>query len=201
MDWKKPAGIESVENAIMALKSNGIEAELVKNREDARKRFLEIVPEGSEVMQVSSTTLNEAGITEEIDGGRFVSLRKKVHEAADEKERHELRRRAITPEFGIGSVQAVTEDGKLVIASASGSQIPVYSFGAANVVLVIGTQKVVKDIDMATKRVYEYVLEKESERMRNLGMGGSAVNMLLIMQKPGRLSKMHVIFTEEPLGF
>src|SRR5438874_9760781 len=47
------------------------------------------------------------------------------------------------PDYALGSVHAVSRDGALVIASASGSQLASYAWGAANVIFVVGAQKLV----------------------------------------------------------
>src|SRR2546423_3939737 len=55
----------------------------------------------------------------------------------------EMRRLGAAPQWVVGSVHALTQDGDLVIASASGSQLASMAYGAQNVLLVIGTQKIV----------------------------------------------------------
>ena len=98
-------------------------------------------------------------------------------------------------------LHAITEDGQLLIASASGSQIPPYSFTASHVVLVVGTHKIVKDLDDGLKRLYEYSLPLESERARKAyGVQGSSVNMVLLLERtrPGRVS---IVLVGEELGF
>ena len=153
-------------------------------------------------MHVSSTTLAEIGVSKDIDeSGEFDSLRKRIMAITDAKERNEFRRKTLSPEWGIGSVQAVTEDGQVVIASASGSQLPVYAYGATKVIWVVGTQKIVKDVDQAMKRIYEHALELESVRVRAAyGMPKSSVNKILIFEKeqPGRIT---VILVKQKLGF
>ncbi len=201
MEWQELASKESVEKTISALKSHGMEAEVVKTGAEAKERLISMINEGSDVLEVSSTTLDQIGATEEINSGRYVSVRKLTGQVNDEKERFVFRRKNTGASFAIGSVQAVTEEGELVIASASGSNIPSYAFTAEKVLLVAGTQKIVKDIGAAMKRIDEYALGRESERMRSLGFRGSRVNMLLVIKNQFVGSRIRVIFVEEPLGF
>ena len=113
----------------------------------------------------------------------------------------EMKKLGAAPEWAIGSVHAVTEDGKVVVASATGSQLPAYAYGSLHVLWIVGAQKIVKDMNEATKRVYEYVLPLESERaMKAYGMG-SNVNKELIFNKevtPGRIT---MIIVKEKIGF
>ena len=114
-----------------------------------------------------------------------------------------LRKQAVFSDYYLGSVHAIAETGQLVIASNSGSQLPHIVFTSPNLVFVVGAQKLVLNLDAALSRVREYVLPLEDKRMKDVGMGGSAISKLLIFeQEPvfmGR--KVHVVFVNEKLGF
>ncbi len=203
MAWDKLADNATVEKVADALRKNGFEVHVVDNGNEAKKKALELIPEGSEVGSGSSTTLNQIGVTEEIDkSGRYDSIRKRIMAINDEKERNETRRKLLGPRYGLGSVQAITEDGKLVAASASGSQVGLYAYGAQKLILVVSTQKIVKNLDDAFTRINEYVLPLESERVNKAynTQAGSSVRKLLIIQKetPGRIT---VILVKQALGF
>ena len=201
MEWNKLATEEVLQKTIKALEARGFEVIVAENKEDAKKKALALIPEGSEVMHVTSRTLLEAGIAQALDEGKYVSLRKMIMAVTNDAERLQLRKKSTSPEYGIGSVHAVTEDGQVVIASASGSQLPVYAYGATNVIWVVSTMKIVKNLDMAFRRINEYILPLESERVRKeYKMPGSSVNKILIMEKerPGRIK---LIFVKEKLGF
>ena len=201
VDWNKLATRDKVESVVKALKERGIDAEIVESGEEAKKRVLELIPSGAEVMHVTSTTLDQIGVSKAIESGNYVSLRKVLMSIDDETERKDARRKSLSPDYGIGSVQAVTEAGQVVSISASGSQLPVYAYGAKNVIWVVSTDKIVKNIEEAYKRVYDYVLPLESERVRKVyKIPGSAVMKILIFEKemPGRIK---LIFVNEKLGF
>ena len=202
MEWDRLADDERVDRTANALRERGIEVIIVQNREEARRKALELIPKKAEVLHVASVTLDEIGVSRHIDeSGDYESLGAKVRSVNDAAERERLRKLTLSPKYAIGSVHAVTEDGQIIDVSASGSQIPVYSYGAENLILVVGTQKIVKNLDEALKRVYEYVLPLESERARKAyGVPGSSVNKILIIEKekPGRTK---LIFVKEKLGF
>jgi LUD domain len=74
----------------------------------------------------------------------------------------EIWRLMSTPDVIVGSVAAVTEAGSLVVASASGSQLPGYAGAAARAIWIVGAQKVVPDLPAALRRVEDHALPLES---------------------------------------
>lgn len=200
--WAKLADSKSIKKTIAALKENGIEAVVVNTREEAKQKVLELLPKGSEVMTVSSVTLQEIGVDSEInESGRFHSLRNKIYAMDYKTQRQEMSRLGAAPDFVIGSVHAVTQDGHVLIASASGSQLPAYAYGAGRVIWVVGVQKIVKDTNEGTKRIYEYVLPLEDERARKAYGVGSGVYKLLILNQEKTVGRITLILVKEKLGF
>ena len=107
-----------------------------------------------------------------------------------------------TSDYSLGSVHAVTEGGEVVIASNTGSQIPAYAYGSPKVIWVVGTQKIVKDMNMAMKRVYDYVLPLESDRAHKAyGVSGSNVSKILILNKEITPKRITMILVKEKIGF
>jgi hypothetical protein len=201
MDWDRIADEKTLEKTVSALRSKNIEIIVAENGNEAKEKLLSMIKEGSTVMEASSTTLKQIGAHEVInESGRFVPLNKEISKENDSAKRAELRRALPSPDYAVGSVHAVTEDGQMLIASASGSQLPSYSFTAKKVILAVGIQKIVKNVDMGTRRIYEHSLPMETERMMKAYGIPSSVNQILIMEKsiPGRIT---VIFIKERLGF
>ena len=93
------------------------------------------------------------------------------------------------PDYALGSVHAVTRDGTLVIASASGSQLASYAWGAANVIFVVGAQKLVPTLEAARERIYQHSLVLEDARaVAAYGQHSSVGKILEIGQElPGRI--------------
>ena len=113
----------------------------------------------------------------------------------------EMQKLGAAPEWTVGSVHAVTEDGKIIVASATGSQMSAYVFGSPHVIFAVGSQKIVKDLDEGMKRVEEYVLPLESERaMKAYGMP-SSINKVLIINKEVNTSRLTMFIIKEKLGF
>ncbi len=204
MDYDKLAPNESVENVIQALAKRGIKAGSVDTKEEAFKRLKELIPAGAEIMTGSSTTLDQIGFTDLLKSGKheWRNLKDAILAEKDGKKQMELRKRSVTSQFFISSVHAVTKDGEVLVASASGSQIPSCAYSSDNVVWIVGTQKIVPTLDEAFRRVREYVLPLEDKRMKGAGYPGSTIGKMLILEReimPNR--KITIIFVNEKLGF
>jgi hypothetical protein len=153
---------------------------------------------------MSSVTIDTLGLSKEInETGKYNSVKAKLMKMDRKTQGLEMQKIGAAPEYALGSVHAVTEDGKLLIASNTGSQLPAYAFGASHVIWIVGTQKIVKDEDDGKKRIYEYVLPLESERINkvfNITVG-SFVSKLLIINREIRPDRLTVILVKEKLGF
>ena len=200
--WDKLASEASIKRTGEALKANGIEVFVTENGEEAKKKLFEILPKGAEVMTMTSVTLDTINISKEIvESGRFNSVRKRLNALDWKTQGAEMRKLGAVPDWAVGSVHAVTEDGKVLIASATGSQLPGYAYSAGKVIWVVGTNKIVETMDEGIKRIYEYTLPLEDARARKAYGMGSGVNKLLIVNKeftPGRIT---MILVKEKLGF
>lgn len=202
--WNNLPSQDVIERTMDALKESGIDVRFVQTGEEAKKLVLELVPAGAEVMTMSSTTLDTIGLAEEVNkkDGKFKPVRDKLYAMNQQTQAQEMNRLGASPEYALGSVQAVTEDGHALIASNTGSQLGAYSFGALHVIWVVGAQKIVKNTDEGMKRIYEYTLPLESERAKKAyGVPGSSVNKILIVQKEVQPGRITLILVNEVLGF
>jgi L-lactate utilization protein LutC len=106
-----------------------------------------------------------------------------------------------TPDIIVGSVAAVTETGSLVVASASGSQLPGYAGGAARAIWIVGAQKVVPDLSTALRRVEEHCLPLETVRAQAAYGYPSAINRMLILNGEPYPGTGTVLLLREAVGF
>jgi L-lactate utilization protein LutC len=201
-DFEKLASDEQIERTAKALEANNIHTLIAENGEEAKRLFFELVPEGAEVFLGASVTLETLGIKEEIDkSGRFDALRPRMFAMDRATQGREIRKLGGAPDYAAGSVHAVTEDGQVLIASNTGSQLGPYAYGAGSVIWVVGAQKLVKDLDEAFKRLEEYVYPLEDEHMHQLYNTGTGVNKILIVNKEIRPNRITMIIVKEELGF
>jgi hypothetical protein len=201
--WSRPADAETVERTAEALRDKGYEIHVVDDGDAARAVVLGKLPEGAEVSQGASITLEDTGITAAIEGsGRFEAIRPKTRalDYKTEEGRRQGRRMGAAPDYWINSAHALTEDGRLVIASNTGSQLGPIAFGAGEVIFVIGAQKIVPDLESALRRIEEYSLPLESARLFKLHGVPSAVNKILIVNKEYRPGRFTIVLVREAVG-
>lgn len=200
--FEKLANDEQIAKTSKALEANGIKVLIAENAEDAKRLFFELIPDGAEVFLGASVTLEKTGIKDVIDqSGRFEALRPKIFAMNRETQGREIRKLGGTPDYAAGSVHAVTEDGQVLIASNTGSQLGPYASGAGKIIWVVGAQKIVKDLNEGLRRINEYVLPLEEVHMQELYKASTAVSKLLIVNRELRPDRITMIIVKEELGF
>jgi acyl-CoA hydrolase len=187
---------------VVALEEHGFSVEVVDDLDAARAAVLARIPHGSSVMTNTSVTLAETGIADGINdgGGRWESARNAMFALDFATQAQEMKAIGGQPDYALGSVHAVTQDGTLVIASASGSQLASYAWGAANVIFVVGAQKLVPTLAAAHERIYQHSLPLEDARAQAAYGQHSQVGKILEIHQelPGRI---HIILIRQPVGF
>jgi L-lactate utilization protein LutC len=201
LDFERPADSARLERTAAALTARGFNARVADSGEHARELVLEAIPEGSEVHLALSETLRAIGIAEEIDeSGRYDSIRARLSALDRETQGREMRKLGAAPDYIVGSAHAITDDGQIVVGSGSGSQLGAYAYAGGNVILVVGHQKLVSDLDEGLRRVREYSLPREYLRMQDAGYPGSLLaKTLIIHHEPS--ARISVILVPETLGF
>jgi hypothetical protein len=200
--FSEPATARQLEHAASALTTNGFTVEILDDAAAARARVNDLVPDGANVFTGASETLRLSGIDEDLNAsGRYESVRARGHALDRATQLAEIWRLISTPDVVVGSVHAVTETGSLVIASASGSQLPAYAGGAPRAIWVVGAQKVVPDLSTALRRVEEHCLPLESERAMKVYGRPSAINRLLVLNAEPEPGRGVVLLLREVIGF
>jgi hypothetical protein len=191
-----------IERAAKALESNGIHTLIAKNGAEARMMFFDLLPQGSEVFLGASVTLETLGIKDEIDkSGHFDALRPKMFAMDRATQGREIRKLGGSPDFAAGSVHAITEDGHIMIASKTGSQLGPYVSGAGKVIWVAGSQKIVKDVSEGMRRIEEYSYPLEIGHAKQLYNMDTGINKVLIFNREIRPDRVTLIIVKEKLGF
>jgi ketosteroid isomerase-like protein len=197
-----PAPEPTLERTAAALRANNFAVEILEDVAAARARVQELIPEGATVFTGASETLRLSGIDADInDGGRYDAVKSRTLTMDRATSAREIWGLIASPDVIVGSVAAVTETGSLVVASASGAQVPGYAGGAGRAIWIVGAQKVVPDLSTALRRVEEHCLPLESVRAQAVYGRPSVVNRVLILNgelEPGRGT---VLLLREPAGF
>ena len=201
-EFTKLASDEQVARVAKALELNGMKVLIAENGEEAKKLVLDLVPQGAEVYANQSQTLDKLGLRDEFDkSGRYEAVRPKVLSLDRKTQADEIRRLRSSPDYIIGSVQAITETGQVLTSSFGGSQLGAYAYGSAKVILIVGTQKLVKDLDEGFRRIEEYSYPLEDARLLAAFGMHSAIGKTLIVNRevvPGRIT---IVLVKEELGY
>jgi hypothetical protein len=200
--FTEPAPAERLERVAAALTGNNFAAEILDDAAAARARIKDLIPEGASVFTGASETLRLSGIEEDISkSGRYDDIRSRGQTMDRATQLGEIWRLMSAPDVIVGSVAAVTETGSLVIASASGSQLPGYAGGSLRAIWVVGAQKVVPDLATALRRIEDHCFPLENDRAMKVYGGPSAINRVLILNAEPHPGRGTVLLLREAIGF
>jgi LUD domain len=198
------ASDETIDRTAAAMRAKGYTVHVVETGAEAKDLVLSLLPEGAEVGQGASTTLEVIGVTHEIEeSGRYDAVRK--HTRSMDRSTPEglraMRKLGVGPDWYVNSAHAVTFDGTIVDVSNTGSQLAPLAFGAGEVIFVVGSQKLVPDLETAMRRIETHTLPLESQRMQGLYGTDSEIKKVLIIHKEFRPGRFTVVIVKEPVGF
>jgi hypothetical protein len=200
-DYTTPASTAELAALAARLRERNFEPVIVEDAAGARAAVMERLPEGSEVHAAKSRTLEDIGVFKELmESDRHDFLRKKLFKMDRNTQAREMRKLVAAPDIELGSVNAVTEAGQLVEASASGSQMGPYSASSGKLILVVGSQKIVPDLDAALTRIREHVMPYENARLlEQMGLDTKLARVLILEQDfmPGHTT---VILVKQAVG-
>jgi L-lactate utilization protein LutC len=198
---------DRLQRTIDAIRKRGVTVMLVENKDIALAQLLALIPVGASVMTGSSVTLKQIGFEELLISGKhpWHNLKDDILAEKNPAWQSALRKQATLADYFLGSVHAIAETGEIVIASATGSQLPAYVYSSPNVLWVTGAQKITPNLETALSRVRDYALPLEDQRLKQLfgkEMVGS-IGKLLIFERESPLlhRKVNLILVNEVLGF
>ncbi len=207
MEFRSLPAKERIGKVLDAVNLRGVKAQLADTREKALEMVKSMIPDGADVMTGASITLQQIGFEDLLISGKhpWHNLKDGILAEKDKAKQATLRKQGTLSEYFLGSVHAITEAGEIVIASATGSQLPAYAFSSSNVIWVAGAQKITPSMEMALKRIREYIVPLEDQHMKQL-YGPKAATMIgkiLIFEResPVMNRNINLILVNEVLGF
>jgi acyl-CoA hydrolase len=199
--FAKAASEESLQKTAAALKARNFLVEVVDTPADARGYVNSILPKDKSIFTATSETLSLSGLNDDINkSGKYDAIRPEMEKLDYKTQRAEMLKLGATPDVVVGSVHAITEDGRVIVASGSGSQLGPYASAAGKVIWVVGSQKIVPDLDTAMRRLQFYAYPKEDARVKQkYGVASGLMKILIVNgDMPGRST---VVLVREPIGF
>lgn len=202
-EFGAPADDARIERTASALRGNGHTVYVAESAAAARDLIVGLLPEGAEVSQGASETLEYIGVTAEIEAsGRYDAIRPRTRamDRSTAEGVRAMRKLGVAPDYYVNSAQAVTEDGSILIASNTGSQLAPIAFGAGQVIFAIGTHKIVPDLEAAFRRLEERSLPLENARMQKIYGVNSRIRKILVIHSESRAGRITVVLIKEPVG-
>lgn len=193
---------DTIQRTVAALNARDFETTVVDRGEEARDLLIGMVPEGAEIFNSTSETLDSIGYTEYLNtSNKYKDLHKPLVAEQDLAKQRELRRLTSVAEYVIGSVQAIAETGEVVIASSSGSQLGAYAYGAKHVILVSGIQKICRSLEEALARVRGYSQDRHKDWQVGQGRSPRPMGKLMILENEITPGRIKMILIKEKLGW
>ena len=201
VDFAAPASEAQLEALADKLRARNFEAVIVQDGAEAKAEVLKRIPEGAQVHSGRSKTLEDAGLFKEfMDNEHYDFIRRRTLKMDRITQRDEIRKAGAAPDVMVNSVHAITEEGQIVVTSASGSQIGPIASGAGRLILVIGSQKIVPDLERALERIDKVVFPYEEAMVRERMNISTFIGKVLIIRREWVDGRITVILVREPVG-
>ena len=203
---------ERIKRTVENLEKNNISAYRVENEEEALKKVGELIPEGSTIGIGGSMTLFEVGAIDYIRKGNYNVL-DRYKEGLTPAEMKEIYRKGFFADAYLTSSNAVTENGELYNVDANGNRVASMLYGPDRVIVIVGINKLVKDIEEAVLRVEETAAPANNKRLNktnpctktghcmDCNSEGRICNEYTIIRRQGVKGRMHVIIVNKELGY
>jgi L-lactate utilization protein LutC len=207
MNYNSLPTTDRLQKTIEAIRTRGVTVTLVETKESALTQLQALIPEGATVMTGASITLQQIGFESLLIEGKhpWRNFKDEILAEKDPAKQSVLRKQGTLSDYFLGSVNAIAETGEIIIASATGSQLPAYAFSSSNVIWVAGTQKITPTLETALQRVRDYVLPLEDQHMKQLygNEARSVIGKLLIFEReaPYLRRNVNLLLVNEVLGF
>lgn len=150
-------------SVLKALSIRGYEAYFTKNKEDAARLLLELIPKENSVSFGGSLTLAECNIPSLLKQSGYRVIDR--DDAKTPEERVKLTKDALFCDTYLSSVNAMTEDGIMVNIDGMCNRIAAIAFGPESVILVVGMNKICRDTDAALSRARNFAAPANAARL------------------------------------
>lgn len=209
LKWVKE---QRIERTIKALNDNNMNGYLVNTKEELINKIEELVSKNSVVACGGSMSLFETGVIDHLRSGRYKFL-DRYKQGLTLEEINEIFRNSFFADAYFASSNAITEDGKLYNVDGNGNRVAAMLFGPSRVILVVGENKIVKDIDEAIKRNRTISAPANAKRVNKstpctrVGYCMDCKNKdkvcreYTVIESQNNKDRIHVIFLKEQIGY
>jgi len=200
--WSRVPDEATISRTVGAIEKRNVRVIRAATTDEALQALADLIPEGAEVMNGSSTTLIEIGYEEllQTNPKRWRDYHAVITAENDKEKRDELRRKAVATDWFLSGVQAIASTGELVGCDKSGSRVGAWPYAAGHLVLVSGANKIVPALEEALARCWEYALPMEQQRAKRVYGTSSEIGNIVILEK-AMIDRVTLILVGERLGY
>ena len=198
-----------MEKLINSFKNCGYDAHFVRTKEEALELSKTYIKSGMSVGLGGSESVKEIGLLNYLLNKKDITLFNQYEDGISMDENIQRRRQGLVSDIFVTSTNAITKDGKLVNADGSGNRVAAFSYGPKNVLVIVGINKIVEDVESGFKRVMEVAAVKNIERInkKSIEMGKEpSYNLDNIANKFSWIKaddkdRIIIILVDEELGY
>ena len=198
-----------MEKLINSFKDCGYDAHFVRTKEEALELSKTYIKSGMSVGLGGSESVKEIGLLNYLLNKKDITLFNQYEDGISMDENIHRRRQGLVSDIFVTSTNAITKDGKLVNADGSGNRVAAFSYGPKNVLVIVGINKIVEDVESGFKRVMEVAAVKNIERInkKSIEMGKEpSYNLDNIANKFSWIKaddkdRIIIILVDEELGY
>lgn len=211
MNYKQEAFARAACGIIKNLEKRGMEGYYFENSADMVAAVLKMMPEGSVVSWGGSASLTESGMMDALKANHYTLIDRTT--AKTDQERREIYAKTVMSNYYFCSTNAITLDGELVNIDGNGNRVACIIQGPEHVMLIVGMNKVVKDIDCAVKRVRTDACPPNAIRLHMntpCAVTGKCAdclspecfcNQIVVTRRSRHAGRIKVLLVGEELGF
>jgi len=201
--WDRIPDDATINRTVEAIRARNINVILTNTPEEGLQAIVDLLPGGAEIMNGSSTTLNEMGFDRVLEENRkgWRDYHAVITAENDTEQRHALRRKGVAADYYLSGVQAIAESGEIVGCDKTGSRMGAWPHAAAHLILVSGVNKIVPTVDDALRRCREYCLPLENQRAQHAYGIGSYIGKHVILDKEDADERVSLVLIKERLGY
>ena len=192
------------------LKSCGYEAFFVKDKKEALELAKTYIKPNMSVGLGGSESVKEIGLLDFLLNNKEITLYNQYEAGISMEENIKRRKMGLISDIFVTSTNALTHDGKLVNADGSGNRVAAFCYGPTNVLVIVGINKIVEDVEAGFKRVMEVAAPKNINRINNkaIEMGKepkynleNIANKFSWVKADDEKGRIIIILVDEPLGY
>jgi hypothetical protein len=201
--WSRVPDEGTIESTVTAIEARNVRVVRAATADAARQALLDMIPNGAEVMNGASTTLNEIGYESLLKENpkRWRDYHSVIMGENDEEKRNALRRKGVAADWFLSGLQAIAGTGELVGCDKTGSRTGAWPYAAGRLVLVSGVNKIVPTVAEALDRCWQYALPVEQQRARRVYGTSSEIGKIVILEKEMAADRVALILIGESLGY